>query len=332
MASDEIKTGASSEQRTSGASAIPLVGIGLLVMICAMWGGNIVSIKVSNQGIPPFLAATCRSIVSVGLIGIYALIKGERLFFPGPDIKHGVVIGFLFGLDFFFLYWGTSFTHASRAVIFLYTHPFFVALGAHFIISDDRLSPLKGIGLVLAFIGVTLVFGARSAKLGELHWVGDLMEICAAISWAATTLYIKKVLSVKKVSAMQTLFAQLFFAIPVLLIAYLIFEFGDPVRLSTKVVLAFGYQSVVIAFFSYFPVVLDDSPVHGEQADFFYVSGAYIRGAVERDRSRGIAAFTALGRARPGRVRHLPGEPSGKGEGILSMKSGRSSDFRRQKA
>ena len=51
---------------------------------------------------------------------------------------------------------------------------------------------------------------------------------------------------------MQTLFAQLFFAIPVLLVAYLIFEFGAPVRLSTEVVLAFGYQSVAIAFFSYF--------------------------------------------------------------------------------
>ena len=217
-----------------------------------MWGGNIVSIKVSNQGIPPFLAATCRSVIAAGLIGIYALIKGERLFFPGPDIKHGVIIGFLFGMDLLFSVLGASFTHASRAVIFLYTHPFFVALGAHFIISDDRLSPLKGIGLALAFVGVTLVFGARSAKLGELHRVGDFMEICAAIFWASTTLYIKKILSVKKVSAMQTLFAQLFFAIPVLLVAYLIFEFGAPVRLSTEVVLAFGYQSVAIAFFSYF--------------------------------------------------------------------------------
>ena len=43
---------------------IPVFGIFLLVFICATWGGNMVSIKLSNMGLPPILAATIRSAVA----------------------------------------------------------------------------------------------------------------------------------------------------------------------------------------------------------------------------------------------------------------------------
>ncbi|MGB9300646.1 MAG: DMT family transporter, partial [Anaerolineae bacterium] len=45
--------------------------------------------------------------------------------------------------------------------------------------------------------------------------------------------------------------SQLFFSIPVLGVAWLLFQRGDPVRLSAPVVGAFFYQAVIIAFFSY---------------------------------------------------------------------------------
>ena len=130
---------------------IPLGGAALLVLVCLIWGGNMVSIKYSNEGIPPMAAATVRSAVAAACLWIFASLKGKTIILRGKDLKHGVVIGILFGLDFLFLYWGTSFTVASRAIIFLYTHPFWVALGAHFVLRDDRMTLFKGAGLLLAF-------------------------------------------------------------------------------------------------------------------------------------------------------------------------------------
>ena len=40
-----------------GAGRIPLGGGLLLVLVCFLWGANVVSIRISNQGIPPLLAA-----------------------------------------------------------------------------------------------------------------------------------------------------------------------------------------------------------------------------------------------------------------------------------
>ncbi len=223
----------------------------LLLLVCVLWGGNTVSIRISNQGIPPLLAAAIRSAVAAGLLLAYARARGEEVFLRGRDLWHGAVIGILFALDFFFLYWGLAFTHASRGTIFLYMQPFWVAIGAHFLLPDDRLTWLKGAGLVLAFAGLVSVFGSRSATLGPRFWIGDLMELAAAIFWAATTIYIKKVIGNREFTHHQTLFAQLVFSIPVLSAGSLLFERGQSLSLTAPVLGAFAYQCIVIAFFSY---------------------------------------------------------------------------------
>jgi drug/metabolite transporter (DMT)-like permease len=235
----------------SEGTAVPLEGSLLLVLVCFLWGANVVSIRISNQGIPPILAAAVRSAVAAGLLFLYAAKKGQAVSFPRGERRHGVVIGFLFALDFLFLYWGIAFTTASRSIIFLYTHPFLVAVGAHFLLKGDRLTLLKSTGLVLAFCGLLAVFAARSDDLPSGYWIGDLMEVAAAVFWAATTLYIKKMAQSRSVTHYQTLHAQLFYSIPVLALGSLLFERSSPLNLTAPVLLAFSYQCLAVAFFSY---------------------------------------------------------------------------------
>jgi drug/metabolite transporter (DMT)-like permease len=230
---------------------IPATGVVLLVLLCLLWGGNMVSIKVSNQGIPPILAATLRSIVAAFLLGFYAWFNRSSVWLGTGDLKHGAAIGGLFGVEFLLLYYGIDLTNASRAVIFLYTQPLWTALGAHFFLSAERLSVSKTIGLVLSFAGLVTVFATRPATLGPLYWVGDLMEVAAAVLWAATNIYIKRFVLNKPITHYQTLFAQLFFSIPVLAVGWLVFEWGRPLSLDGLVIGSLVYQGVVIAFASY---------------------------------------------------------------------------------
>jgi len=236
---------------TDPASNIPVAGVLFLVMLSFLWGANMVSIKISNQGVPPIVAAATRSVVASFLLWIYARHSSEQVFLGREDLKHGVVIGVLFGLEFLLLYWGPNFTDVSRAVIFLYSHPFWVAIGAHFLLTNDRLTLVKTVGLCLAFAGLVLVFGSRSPTLGPYFWVGDLLELTAGLLWAATTIYVKKFIWNRPITHFQTLFAQLFFSIPVLVIGALIFEWGHPLDLKPLVVTMLFYQCVIVAFMSY---------------------------------------------------------------------------------
>ena len=230
---------------------IPLAGVLLLGVLCLVWGGNIVSIKLSNQAIPPLFAATIRSVVASCLLWLYSRLQGERVSLPTGLRKHGVALGLLFGGQFLLLYWGLCFTNASRAAIFVYTQPLATALMAHFILHDDRLHFSKAMGICVAFIGVILVFSSRTQTLGELHWVGDVMVLGTGLLWAVTTVYVKKFISNTPITHFQTLFAQLFFSIPLLAVGSIAFEWGMEVSPDPVALAALVYQCVVVAFISY---------------------------------------------------------------------------------
>jgi drug/metabolite transporter (DMT)-like permease len=239
------------QQNNQSGGRLPVSAGLILVLLCFLWGGNAVSIKFSNQGVPPLMAAALRSLASGALLWIYSRMKGEAVAFPPGQIRHALVIGLLFGLEFFFVYWGLTFTPASRLLIFLYTQAFWVALGAHFLLKDDRLTLAKLFGLVLAFSGMASVFQARSPELPPLYWVGDLMALSGAIFWAATTLYVKRITEKVSLNHYQTLFAQLKYSIPVLTLGSVIFELPPDLDFTPLVLASLFYQSVVVAFASF---------------------------------------------------------------------------------
>jgi drug/metabolite transporter (DMT)-like permease len=237
--------------RDKSASGIPIAGMLALVGLCFLWGANVVAIKISIAGVPPLFTAALRSGVAAILLVLYCRMRGYAVFIPKKELRHALIIGVLFAFDFLFLYWGNQFTHASRAVIFLYTQPFWTALGAHFILKGDRLNLSKCLALVLAFAGLIPVYLSRPPALSPLHWIGDFMLIGAAIFWAATTLYVKKMAGKMAINHYQSLFAQLFFSIPLLSLASLLFEHGRPVIITAPVMLSLLFQCIIVAFFSY---------------------------------------------------------------------------------
>jgi drug/metabolite transporter (DMT)-like permease len=62
----------------------------------------------------------------------------------------GASAGVIFGIEFVLIYRGLQLTSASRAVVFLYTAPFFVALGSYVFLGERLRAPQWG-GLALSF-------------------------------------------------------------------------------------------------------------------------------------------------------------------------------------
>jgi hypothetical protein len=55
-----------------------LMSAGLILgLLCFLWDTQAVSIKFSNQGMPPLLAAALRSLVAGALVWAYACMKGR---------------------------------------------------------------------------------------------------------------------------------------------------------------------------------------------------------------------------------------------------------------
>ena len=81
--------------------------------------------------------------------------------------------------------------------------------------------------------------------------IGDLLEIAAGVLWGATTLYIKRFMA-EKVQPIHTFLYQLFFSIPILFVVSLILEPRWIYRIDSAILTSIFYQSVIVAFISYF--------------------------------------------------------------------------------
>jgi drug/metabolite transporter (DMT)-like permease len=81
--------------------------------------------------------------------------------------------------------------------------------------------------------------------------VGDILEIIAAFLWGATTLYIKGFMA-EKIHPINTFLYQLFFSIPILFGVSFILEPRWIYRIQPLIVAAILYQSVIVAFITYF--------------------------------------------------------------------------------
>ncbi len=98
--------------------------------------------------------------------------------------------GLMFGIEFVLIFQGLRLTSASRAVVFLYTAPFFVALGSYQVLGE-RLGSSQWLGLAVSFAGVALAIGVPQANVDSHVLLGDLLIVAGAALWAATTLVAK---------------------------------------------------------------------------------------------------------------------------------------------
>lgn len=225
------------------------VGFAIMFVLTLLWGFNYATIKYSTIGLSPIFTSFLRSVIASALGVIYCLAIKEPLFHRDIRLFHGLVVGLLFGLEFVCLYLGMLYTSAARSAVFIYLSPFVVAIGAHWLLAE-RLDWLKALSLTVAFFGVYLVFRGKPSFHASTMWIGDVLEIMAAVFWGLTTLYIKRYLA-QRVHPIHTFLYQLVFSIPIIFCCALVLE---PVWLKTidKLVIASViYQSVIVAFASY---------------------------------------------------------------------------------
>jgi drug/metabolite transporter (DMT)-like permease len=181
---------ASRKTETFNARPLSAGAIALMLMLCLSWGFNQIAVKLALPDIPPILQATIRSAGALPVLLLVGWFRGVKFFERDGTLAAGLFAGLLFGFEFVLIFRGLLLTSASRAVVFLYTAPFFVALGSYQVLGE-RLSLSQWLGLALSFAGVALAIGMPQADVDASVLLGDLMIVGGGALWAATTLVAK---------------------------------------------------------------------------------------------------------------------------------------------
>ena len=232
------------------AKRIDLSAAVVLVVLCFVWGGNTTAVKIANEGITPIFQAGLRSIGGAGLLILWCWMQGIRLFKLDRSWPVGLLVGVLFSCEFGLLFVGLSMTDASRAVLLIFVSPFVTALGAHFFVPAERLTPLKCLGLALAFSAIALVFSSELSIPKPEQIVGDLLCLAHRTLWGVENVIIK-VSRLSKIEPERIVFYDLSVSAVLLTGAAVLIGEAGVFNPSVRVFAGLAYAIVAVSFASY---------------------------------------------------------------------------------
>ncbi len=215
----------------------------LTLSLCALWGGAVPAIKLSLQGVPPVSVAAFR--FSIALVSLLIFCVVSRTRWRLPRKFHKALIGFslIFVLQASCLNLGTKLTSSSHSVVILHAFPLFVALLAHFLIPNDRLNRGKVSGLLLSFLGISVVFLEPPAPEAGNALVGDLLVLLCGFLLAVIQVYSKFL--VRNLSAFQIVTWEMIYGVPLFFLLSFFLEWNVPYHVTTPVAGAIAYQGLI---------------------------------------------------------------------------------------
>jgi len=201
---------------------IDLFGAAALTGFAFLLACNQVVIKLVNEGLQPVFMAGLRSVGAAFCVYLWMRWRRISVRIPRHSVPWGVLSGVVFAAEFILLFNALDLTTVVRVSVIFYTMPVWLALGAHVLLPGERITPIKGAGLALAFAGVTLAIVLRGGGGGQASLLGDLLALGAAMTWAAIALLMRGT-SLRSVPPETQLLWQLVLSAPILLLASLAF-------------------------------------------------------------------------------------------------------------
>ena len=285
-----------------------------LLILSVLWGGAFLFYKLLDEaGLGALTVAFGRVALATPVLLAVMLALGQRLpRSPSGWVPFVVLAVFNNIIPFTAIAWSENTIPSGLAAINNAMTPIFTVLLAHYLTSDERLTPLKTAGIALGFCGVLVMIGPDAMHGLTLSGVSQLVALCAPLSYAVALVYAKRLKgsSPLVLSAGQTLAASL-------LLLPLSFAVDRPwthAALSPGTWMAFAGIAVLgtaLAYLLYFDILSQAGAVNAALVTFLVPIGALFLGAIflhERLEPNAIAGmlliFCGLG-AIDGRVVRL---------------------------
>ncbi len=218
--------------------------LGLLVGVVR--GGNQVALKTALTALPPLWTAFGRMSISCLTVGLWSRSQGYDLRPERDEIRKLSLLAIMFTVQISILHIGADYTSPAYSVILVNINPILANLIAHFYVPEDRLSPQRMLGLLIAFGGVTWVFlGKPDPTLAPNPTLGNALMVISASMVAVRTVYIQRL--VQKMRPEKAVFWQMLVALPVFLVGGAFVEgVGERGPLGWQQIGAMAYQGLLV--------------------------------------------------------------------------------------
>lgn len=157
------------------------------------WGSSFFWIKIAVNEIGPFLLVAFR--VLFGILGLVAVVLWRRPQWPTERRQwiSLLILGITnTAMPFVLISWAEQHIDSAVASILNSSMPLFTMLIAHFLLSDDRMTRQRVVGLLVGFMGVVLLTLRDIQGDVRLNLLAQGAMILAVLFYAGSTVFARR--------------------------------------------------------------------------------------------------------------------------------------------
>jgi drug/metabolite transporter (DMT)-like permease len=219
----------------------------LALLVSILWGGNLISIRIGVDSVPPLWSAFWRMAVGLIIVVAWALHRGVTI---RPIKGEGwplFALSVLFTAQIGLLNAGTAMTSPAFGVVILNSYAVFANITGHFFPAMERtINRPRAIGLSLAVVGmVVLTLGQGASDLAPDPLNGNLLLIASALLLGIRQVYTRWL--VQHIEPTRTIVWQMAWSVPLFLAIAAVSEPPVYGSLTRQALAAIAYQGIVVA-------------------------------------------------------------------------------------
>ncbi len=231
----------------------------LLLVLSVLWGGSFFFNGVAVRELPSFTLVWLRvASASVALLIVLRLL-GQTMPMQGRVWLAFFGMGFLNNVvPFVLIVWGQHRIASGLASILNATTPLFTVLVAHLLTPDEKLTPLKGAGVLVGFVGVAVMIGPEALNGLGGGALAELACLVAALSYAFAAIFgrrFRRMGVAPLATAAGQVGASTILLFPVMLLADRPWALVPPHAATWVAVLGLGLLSTALAYGLYFRIL-----------------------------------------------------------------------------
>lgn len=164
--------------------------LGLLLLCSFLWATAYLLMKVLGADFAPMPLTAIRGMLGGGLLALWLLARGQNILPRGREWRDWIVLGILQGIvPNTLTAYALADTEAGLAALIAASSPLMVAVLAHWLFADQRLTGRRTGGVLAGFTGMAILIGPAAFAGSGL--VGPLAMLATAASYAVGVIYVR---------------------------------------------------------------------------------------------------------------------------------------------
>jgi drug/metabolite transporter (DMT)-like permease len=224
-----------------------------------LWGGAFLLIEIGLRSYPPNSLVFMRMALAVPPMLMVMRLMGVSLPRGAGNWGKLFIVGALnCALPFMLFFWGQQSLDSGYASILNATTPLWGVIAAHFLTSDERLTPARMLGVLTGFAGIIVMVGPTAMKGLSGNLLAQTVCLISTLFYSFAAIYSRRLTSSGMtpitIATGQTAMAALFM-LPVVLIVDQPWTLPVPSLASTLAGLALALLSTALAYILYFRLI-----------------------------------------------------------------------------